>query len=351
LPDTVPGANLDGARVCAFCRNRLPGDVAAAERQRQTFESDLEEALATSRGRGSYDCLVLFSGGKDSVYLLHKLKVDYRLRVLAFTCDLDIPPVGWDNIRRTVERLDIDHVVYRPAMGFYRKFFRHLLRNQDPRGAVRSVCYVSAPLTEGYALRLALEKEIPLVLAGYSPGQPEPDWMLYEMRRQRIENDWTPPELRDSGLFSADELAYFWNPARYPSGTQFPRFLAPFHAWQYDQAQVMARVVELGLVARRKNASPIQSNSPFQWLLMYSDLKHLGYNPYAPEFCSLIRAGRASRRFWRVMFPVLNFMIRHRILLGRYVTQTCRWLDMGLDELAIRAPAPAALPTQVVSAR
>ena len=34
--------------------------------------------------------------------------------------------------------------------------------------------------------------------------------------------------------------------------------------------------------------------------------------------------------------PVINFMIRHRVLLGRYVTQTCRWLDMELDELAFR---------------
>ena len=55
----------------------------------------------------------------------------------------------------------------------------------------------------------------------------------------------------------------------------------------------MKKVVELGLVASSKHASPVYSNYPINWLLMYSDLKNLGYNPYAPEFATLIREGKA----------------------------------------------------------
>ena len=341
LPDAVPGSDLDAAGVCAFCRGQGASARSDEERRRQEFASDLEKTIEACRGRGGYDCLACFSGGKDSIYLLYKLKKELGLKVLAFTCDLDIPPAGWDNIRRTVEKLDVDHVTFRPPMEFYRKFFRHLLRNQDGRGAVRTVCYVSAPLTEGYALRLATEKGIPVVFAGYSPGQPDPDWMLYEMPRRKIcEFDWTPSVLKESGLFSESELSLFWNPLRFPRGTSFPRYLAPFHAWSYDQGEVMRTVSELGFVARRRNANPIFSNSPFQWLLMYSDLEHLGYNSYAPEFSSLIRAGKASRLLWRFGFPAVDFMLRHRILLGRHVTRTARWLDLKLDEMAITRPTP-----------
>ena len=343
LPDAVPGANLDAVGICAACRSYSSSQASLEEDRRVKFERDLEQSIRNTRGRGrgSYDCLACFSGGKDSIYMLYKLKKEYGLKVLAFTCDLDIPPAGWDNIRRTIEILDIDHVTFKPPMEFYRKFFRYLLRNQDARGAVRSVCYVSAPLTEGYALRLATEKQIPLIFAGYSPGQPDPDWMLYEMPRRKIcEFDWTPRALRESGLFDEADLSYFWNPQRFAAGTQFPRYLAPFHAWNYDQAEVMRKVSELGLVASRRNANPIFSNSPFQWLLMYSDLKHLGYMSYAPEFCSLIRRGKASPRLWRLGFPVVDFMLRHRVLMGKHVTRTCEWLGLNLDELAITRPEP-----------
>ena len=54
-----------------------------------------------------------------------------------------------------------------------------------------------------------MDMDIPLVLAGYSPGQPEPERMLYEFSRNLIENtDWTPPELRTCGHFSDEVEVY-----------------------------------------------------------------------------------------------------------------------------------------------
>ena len=273
--------------------------------------------------------------------MLHKLKKEYGLHVLAFTTDMNVPPVAWANIRRTVDRLGVDHVVYRPPEDFYRKLFRFLLQNQEARGAVRTVCYVCAPLFEAYALRVAVEKNIPLVVAGYSPGQPEPERMEYEFAREMIAaTDWTPPEVRDSSLFTDEELTRFWNPLRYPSGTRFPRYLAPFHAWPYSQEETMCKVVELGLIANHKSANPIHSNCPVNWLLMYSDLQNLGYNPYAPEFSALIREGKASRRYWRIVTPIVNFMIRYQVFLGRNVSRSLKWLGLKPTDLRITRPTP-----------
>jgi hypothetical protein len=341
LPATVPGADLDRTGTCAFCR--APRDDAGAEAARAKRASELETLLGALRLRPGPHAVVCLSGGKDSIYLLHRLRVEYGLDVIAFTSDMNIPDVAWENIRRTIDKLGVEHVVHRPDRDFYRRMYRFLLQNQEERGAVRTVCYVCAPLFEGEALKLAVRRGAPFVFAGYGPGQPDPARMMFEFSREMIcERDWTPPELRESGLFSAADLDHFWNPAVYPAGTVFPRYVAPFHAWEYSQEATIKAVVELGLVASSRNASPIHSNCPLNWLLMYSDLETLGYNPYAPEFASLIRDGKANRLYWRIMQPVVNFMIRRRILLGRNVTESFKWLELGPADLRVNRPSTPA---------
>ncbi|MEO8835759.1 MAG: hypothetical protein ABI364_03380, partial [Caldimonas sp.] len=289
---------------------------------------------------GRYDCLVPLSGGKDSVYLIHKLKVEYGLRVLAHTTDIDIGPIAKANIQRAVDKLDVEHVIYRPSMDFYRQLFRWLLMHQEARGAVHTISYVYAALFEGNSLALAMDHGIPLVLAGYSPGQPLPERMEYEFPRRAIaEVDWTPPELVASGEFSEADLGRFWNPKRYSPETKFPRYLAPYHAWPYDQDEIMKRVVELGLIGSTKSASPVFSNYPINWLLMYSDLKTFGYNPYAPEFSTLIREGKANRRYWKMMGKVVDFITLNKLYLGRYVTQHMQWLGLRDEDLKITRPS------------
>ena len=127
----------------------------------------------------------------------------------------------------------------------------------------------------------------------------------------------------------------------YPNGTTFPRYLAPFHAWAYDQDETMEEVVRLGLVKSAKHASPIFSNYPINWLLMYSDLRHFGYNPYLPEFATLIREGKASLRQWRMLGPLVDFMIRRKIFLGAEVRRSMAWLGLSESDLAVNKPRGA----------
>jgi hypothetical protein len=339
LPAKAPGGSQDQRGLCNACRTPDERNRETKEAVRLRHVADLEKALHDCRGKGEYDCLLLLSGGKDSCCLLHKLKVEYGLNVLTLTVEPGVNPLARENIKRTVEKLDVAHLFHTPAQAFYRKLFRWLLQNQEERGAVRSVCSVCSPLKIACGLRLAVEKKIPLVLAGFSAGQPDSEWLDYEFSRETIRRtDWTPDYLRASGHFSKEELSVFWNPLRYPAGTSFPRFLAPYHAWEYNQEFVMKKVVELGLIANRRQASPVRTNCALNWLLMYSDLKHLGYNPYAPEFSALIRDGKANRNYWRLLAPLVDFMIQKKTFLGRAVKENMRWLGLQDEDLKITRP-------------
>jgi len=340
IPVSAPDVSLDDFGVCNFCVSQRTVARHDEEVLRKQRAANLESTLRRARGsKAPYDALVCLSGGKDSIYLLYKLKVEYGLKMLAFTTDMNIPPIAWESIRKTVAKLDVELLTFRPPSDFYRKFYRYLLTNQEKRGAVRTVCYVCAPLFEGFALRAATEKGIPLVFAGYSPGQPDPKRMVYEFSKGHIRyTDWTPAALKDSGLFSQQELSLFWNPFNYPENTKFPRYLAPFHAWDYNQEANMKAVVDLGLVKNHKAASPVESNCPLNWLLMYSDLKNLGYNPYAPEFSALIREGKANKLYWQVTMPIINGMIKYQIGLGANVRRSMKWLGLEGKDLIINRP-------------
>ncbi|MFZ5895004.1 MAG: hypothetical protein ACOY0T_28350 [Myxococcota bacterium] len=345
LNGLVEGVILDQQDVCNHCRRWEVRREGLRERMREAMRADLERALRYPDRSGEYDCIVSFSGGKDSCYLLHKLVKDYELRVLAYTSDFDIPPNTWDNIRRTVGALRVDHHVEKPSPDLYRRFIRHLLQHQGPRGAVHTVCYFWLDIREGDLLRLAVSKNVPLILTGYSPGQPDPKRMLYEMPPSRISSeDWTPRELFECNLFQESEKSLFWNPNLYPAGTRFPRILAPFHAWDYNQEEVMQRVVELGLVKNRWYANPVLSNFTLNWLLMHSDLENFGYNPYLPEFAQLVREGKAKRWVWKNAFILMNLMIQKRVLLGRNVDRSLAWLDLKPEDLRVR-PAHVTSPT------
>jgi len=336
LPSTVPEANLDDEGICELCKNFTKHNEKVQEKQRIKYEKNLEKSLRECKcNNGDYDVMVSFSGGKDSIYLLHRIVKEYKLRVLAYTSNYDMPTVALDNISRTIKKLGIDHIVYTPKEEFYKKFIVYLLKNQNKKGAVHTVCYFWLNIREGDMLKIAMEKNIPLILTGYAPGQPEPERMLYEMPIERIRQDWTPYELFESGLFEEKDKKRFWDGTSYSKDTRFPRFLACFHAWKYNQQEVIETVSREGYVSRKKHAHPLYSNFILNWLFMYLDIKKLGYNPYMPEFSKLIREGKASYKRWKILYPLINFMIINKINVGKQVNTGLKKLGVTLKDLGV----------------
>ena len=84
LDDSILGVKLDANGVCNFCK--LHDDL---EKKYPVSPDDLSETFDRIKKRGKghdYDCLVGFSGGIDSTYMLYLCKL-YGVRVLAFHFD------------------------------------------------------------------------------------------------------------------------------------------------------------------------------------------------------------------------------------------------------------------------
>ena len=78
VPETVDTISFDGEGVCSVCKQVEQKDnIDWVERRRQ-----LDDVLEEYVNKDIYDCIVPFSGGKDSVYQLYYIVKVLKLKPL-----------------------------------------------------------------------------------------------------------------------------------------------------------------------------------------------------------------------------------------------------------------------------
>jgi amino acid adenylation domain-containing protein len=158
-----PGVVFDGDGVCNFCREWQQ----CQENTRGYFKTltdfrALFDAAAPQK-KSPYDCIVLFSGGKDSTYLLYQV-VEMGLKVLAWSLDNGyISEEAKANIRKVVKDLGVDHIFgTTPAMD---AIFADSLRRYS------NVCNGCFKTIYTLSMNLAKQRGIKYIVTGLSRGQ------------------------------------------------------------------------------------------------------------------------------------------------------------------------------------
>jgi acyl-CoA synthetase (AMP-forming)/AMP-acid ligase II/acyl carrier protein len=163
LASNVPGTSYDAEGVCNFCRS-YDTYVDKAQAYFETAE-ELKTIVAEMKAAriGDYDCLVLFSGGKDSTYMLYQLCA-LGLKPLAFTLDHEfISEETKANICRTVQSLGLELVTgSTPHMN---DIFVDSLK------LFSNVCNGCFKTIYTLATNIAYEKGIRYIVTGLSRGQ------------------------------------------------------------------------------------------------------------------------------------------------------------------------------------
>lgn len=104
LPETMPFIEFDAKGVCNYCRNHQPLQLKG--------RAALERVLEQYRSRdGTPDCLIAFSGGRDSSYGLHLLKHELGMTPIAYTYDWGmVTDLARRNQARLCGKLGVEHI-------------------------------------------------------------------------------------------------------------------------------------------------------------------------------------------------------------------------------------------------
>ena len=107
LPETFPFIEFNkDTGVCNYCENYKP-------KSKTKSLNELKELVAPYRSKdGSPDCLVPFSGGRDSMYVLHIIKKELGLNPIAFTYDWGmVTDLARRNIARICGELGVENII------------------------------------------------------------------------------------------------------------------------------------------------------------------------------------------------------------------------------------------------
>lgn len=105
LPETMPFIEFDDEGVCNYCRNYRKIEVLGEEALR-----DLTDRYR--RKDGKPDCLVTFSGGRDSSFCVHYIKTVLGMTPLTYTYDWGmVTDLGRRNQARICGKLGLEHIL------------------------------------------------------------------------------------------------------------------------------------------------------------------------------------------------------------------------------------------------
>ena len=106
LPESFPFIEFDQNGVCNFCNHYKP------KNQIKPIDELKELIEPYKKNNGKQDCLVPFSGGRDSTYSLHIVKEILGLNPIAYTYDWGmVTDLARRNIARVCGKLGVENII------------------------------------------------------------------------------------------------------------------------------------------------------------------------------------------------------------------------------------------------
>ncbi len=164
LPETFPFIEFDSEGVCNYCRHFSPVTVQG--------EDALCKAIEPMRNKDGPDCIVMFSGGRDSSYALHYVKKVLGMNPIAFTYDWGMStPQAESNQKAMCDKLDVRQILVRSDIAKKRDNIRKNIEAwlKKPDLGIIPLFMAGDKQFFRHVNRVAAEQRIPLVFLGVNP--------------------------------------------------------------------------------------------------------------------------------------------------------------------------------------
>jgi hypothetical protein len=300
LSDTHPGITVDAEHICNLCKldvgDELLRNVSYASRVYAEFTTRPPDPDAP------YDCLLMFSGGKDSTYLLDKFVNEYHKRVLAYTFEI---PFESDraaaNVQLVQSKIQTTFVIDHDDDDIKEVVRRVLSRVPDKPGKYldeKMPCTSCRTFFVIRAILYAYRQRIPYIIFCADPQQittiqsdvRETVKWFYRTFGPELTNGTLRDELEEL-LFERDE--------------RLPKMVFPFVAMraEYDPDRMIAELKAKDLY----HSSPLETHCRLFPLLNYYSFRHWNTMFYKLNASSYLRAVSknkdAARTTYSLKFP------------------------------------------------
>jgi len=298
LDERFPGIRFNADGQCNYCTSAKGAEQHLATKQQ--LDSRFRQLLCEHRGKAGYDCVVAYSGGKDSTYTLHLLQKEYGLKLLAFSFD------NWfqsetakQNIRAVLSNINVDHLTVTPSFetikGIILASISSDIHSKKALTRASSICTSCISLIRFIGFRIAVEQGVPFLIFGMSPGQASPATAVVKTNARLIRTtqdgflNLLPQQVREmvKPLFMDDK--HFQNPQL------FPYSVNPLAFTDYDEQRILRIVAGYGW----KKPCDTDANSTNCLLNSLANQVHIdkfGFNPYACEIAQMVRTGDMTRQ-------------------------------------------------------
>ena len=171
--ETAEATTFDSQGGCSVCKQieykETKVDWPARGRELQTL-------IAPFIGKGLYDCIVPFSGGKDSTYQAWYIVTQLKMKPLIVRFDHGFfRPTLEENNKRTFKKLGVDVVQFTPSFHVVREL---MLESLKRRGDFCWHCHTGI---YAHTMQVALRYQVPLLFWGESLAEYQSFYSYEEM--------------------------------------------------------------------------------------------------------------------------------------------------------------------------